>query len=260
MQPLVADGEDLFYGRDEPIGVAKYTPATDTVLNLALDASFSNILAIIVDGAHVYWLVDSGGSPRESSLMRSDRDPGTTTTLATVGAQQLGALQLLGDWFYFVAIPEGTTRQNEAQLYRVPKAGGTGEALGAPSGVLALSTDGTNLFAGLRMLRDGLGNPAADPGVARVNLASGALTPLFTTPDVVYRAFEVDDTNLYWITGTGLRGSPGRIWRGRKDGSGSAVTFAEGWTEEVFGLAVTSTAVYWTLRCVDTNYLVRAEK
>jgi hypothetical protein len=264
------DGADIFYASLSELSslrVTRYTPADDTSVNIAFinaadDAGvpLGNVESIVVDGDAVYWLlVNSNGSSQTSYLMRSDREPGTTTMITSVAGQAVDhALQLLADTFYFAAYPTGSTDGKHTQFYRVPKAGGTAEPLGTPAGVHSLASDGTQLFAGLVSVPDQLNNPSGDHGVARVNLADGTLTLLFSTPDV--QVVAVDAENLYWSTDSG---ASVKLWRGKKDGSGAAVNFAQHYSPD-YSLVLTDSAIYWVDACGSSSptptYLVRAAK
>jgi hypothetical protein len=231
------------------------------VLNLAVE-QFVNIDGLIVDGDFVYWTGNNGagGDDGRVSVLRSDREPGTTTPLVTdvVGWPVPASLQVIGEWLYFGMQEFQGAAMLHGQLYRMPKDGSAApEPFGDPQMMLsALVRDGEELFAARAEGQDELGNPLGNDVVARVNLSDGALEPLFSVERMQPAMLSIDATHVYWVT-AGSGGSA-QIWRGRKDGSGMPVEVVYA-ASMVYQLVADATGLYWTIFCDDTYHLLRMD-
>jgi hypothetical protein len=259
VQTLLADGGELFFGTgatslaDLPV-MGKVTLADGSRVNLAREPTISNITSIFVARDLVYWLGED--HMNDSSVWRSDREPGTSVMLASaVGSNVSGSLQVVGDWLYFAVSPDPGGIQ---QLFRAPLDGsGSTQPVGEPvQGLNGLLTDGKTLFATLVGGQDALGNPSGERGVARVGLQDGAFELMYPTEQMGDLA--MDATYLYW-TERLVGGNVDSLWRGRLDGRGRAVKLVEGW-QGTFDLAVSSSFIYWSAFCEDGGHVLRLSK
>jgi hypothetical protein len=260
VQVLLVDGGELFFGTaagsiaNTP-GVGKVTLADGSRVNLAREPTINAITSIFVAGDVVYWLGED--EMDDSSVWRSDREPGTSVMLASAAGMNVsGSLQVVGDWLYFAAFSgPGLLMQ---QLFRAPLDGsGSTQAVGEPvQGLTALLTDGTTLFAALAGGQDALGNPEGERGLARVGLQDGAFELIHPTEQL--GSVAMDATYLYWSEHP-VGSNIDALWRGRLDGRGQAIKLAEGW-QGTFDLAVSSSFIYWSAFCADGGHVLRLSK
>jgi hypothetical protein len=258
VRALVPIGAELFFTSHETGAIGKIALGDGAVVNLAVEHSLVNLSSIVVDGDAVYWQGDMGSLTGTASIMRSDREPGTTVVLATVPGMPTARLQVIGDMVYFSAyVMDGEALHS--QMFRVPKDGShTAQPFGLADGVSGLYSDGVELFATVGKVTDKLGNKSGMSGIARVDLQSGTLDMLYTSAQPVFRPVLFDGDDLYWGAEASNQKNAG-VWRGSKDGTSEAVNIAHGWSY-IGELAVSETSVYWVVGCGTTDNLVRLPK
>jgi hypothetical protein len=195
---VASDGMSLYWvaGNNQ---ILRQSVAGGTATVIASDAC-SATESIALDDGFVYWSHGYTSASCPAAVMRTPKEGGATTTLATgLIFPGNGGLVLDDKSVYMVAVasvPPNSAGSGRASVYSVPKTGGTATAIAGTAGAIgAPAVDGKNVYW---IASDSpLIGSAISTSVMRTSIGDSSSVTLATVPRNVTTLFFFGD-RIYW--------------------------------------------------------------
>jgi hypothetical protein len=219
---IAVDATHVYWG-DVEAGAIRRVPKIGGA-SVTLAAGEGQVMAVVVDGNHVFWTANGRDGGRVRRLLRTGGTPLTVTTGSYLSALAVDA--------FFVYVADAHVFAGANQILRAPRGGGARIALSSDEDALGLASDGSRLYWKRFWTGDVRRASKYMPGAATIAPDGGGWGDL-----------AVDATHVWWTTGPLLH----RV--AKAGGRGEVVVTLPSWGNS---LALDGGAVYVA---VDQTYL-----